>query len=250
MPQLRTGVLIAALALACTGGAALGAAGDPAAPAARPAPSGNVARGEEGPVWATLTPAQQTTLAPLRTQWSTLDASRKAKWLVVASRFPSMPVAERDRVQARMTEWARMSPSERGRARQNFQELRNLPAGDRQALWDAYRALPEDQRRALAQRSMPAASAADARVPGKRNVVNTAAQMQGKAVSPTVVQAKPGATTTLVTRRPAPPVHHQPGLPKIAATEGFVNPSTLLPSRGPQGAAAVPVSASSPDPGL
>jgi len=34
-----------------------------------------------------------------------------------------------------------------------------------------------------------------------------------------------------------PPAHHQPGMPKIAATEGFVDRSTLLPQRGPQGAA-------------
>ena len=65
-----------------------------------------------------------------------------------------------------------------------------------------------------------------------------------KPVSPTVVQAKPGASTTLVSKTPAPPLHHQAGLPKIAATDGFVNPSTLLPSRGPQGAAAIAAPAS------
>jgi hypothetical protein len=55
------------------------------------------------------------------------------------------------------------------------------------------------------------------------------------------VQAGPGATTTLVTRRPTPPAHQQTGLPKIAATPEFVNKSTLLPQRGPQGAAVRPV---------
>lgn len=58
-------------------------------------------------------------------------------------------------------------------------------------------------------------------------------------VAPTMVQATPGATTTLVTRPPAPPPHQQTGLPKIAATPGFVDSKTLLPKRGPQGAAAV-----------
>ena len=57
------------------------------------------------------------------------------------------------------------------------------------------------------------------------------------AVAPTVVQAAPGATTTLVTRQASPPVHQQTGMPKIAATPGFVDRSTLLPKRGPQGAA-------------
>jgi hypothetical protein len=34
-------------------------------------------------------------------------------------------------------------------------------------------------------------------------------------------------------------------MPKIAATPGFVNKSTLLPQRGPQGAAARPAPAAS-----
>src|SRR4029453_3048865 len=45
-------------------------------------------------------------------------------------------------------------------------------------------------------------------------------------------------STTLMSRRPTPPAHQQTGLPKIAATPGFVDRSTLLPQRGPQGAAA------------
>ena len=31
-------------------------------------------------------------------------------------------------------------------------------------------------------------------------------------------------------------------MPKIVASEGFVNPNTLLPERGPQGAAVRPAS--------
>jgi hypothetical protein len=59
------------------------------------------------------------------------------------------------------------------------------------------------------------------------------------------VQAPTGATTSLVTRQPAPPAHQQTGLPKIAATPTFVDRTTLLPQRGPQGA-AMRTSASSP----
>jgi hypothetical protein len=57
------------------------------------------------------------------------------------------------------------------------------------------------------------------------------------AIAPVVVQATPGATTTTMSVRAVPPAHNQPGLPKIAATPGFVDPATLLPQRGPQGAA-------------
>ena len=61
-----------------------------------------------------------------------------------------------------------------------------------------------------------------------------------KPVGPTVVQAKPGATTTLMTTSAEPPAHHRPGQPKIAALPGQVDPSTLLPQSGPQAAASSP----------
>lgn len=206
-----------------------------------------------GPAWHELQPAQQVALAPLKQHWSGIDANRKSKWLAVAQRFASMPAAERQRVQTRMAEWAAMSPAERGRARQNFQELRTLRADDRQALWDAYRALPAEQKRELAQRAKPASRPAEppaaASATAKRVVPVNPVQVTVKPVTPTVVQAKPGVSTTLVTKAPSPPAHHQPGLPKIAATAGFVNPTTLLPSRGPQGAAALgPATARAPAP--
>jgi hypothetical protein len=123
--------------------------------------------------------AHQAALAPLKQHWAGIDAVRKAKWLVVAQRFPAMPQPERQRVQARMAEWAAMTPSERGRARQNFQELRKLPHEDRQALWEAYRALPDEQKRALAQRTRPVAKATEpaSAASGKRAVaVNPASR--------------------------------------------------------------------------
>ena len=54
------------------------------------------------------------------------------------------------------------------------------------------------------------------------------------------MQAKPGATTTPLSARPSPPLHQQAGLPKVAATPGFVDSKTLLPQRGAQGAATEP----------
>lgn len=213
--------------------------------AAAPAPKPKAAPG--GPAWNSLSPAQQAALAPLQRDWPTIDANRKAKWIDVAARFPRMPADERARIQARMTEWARLTPAERGRARLQFQEARQFPAEDRQARWEAYRALPEEKRAELARQSakspQKAAPAAEPRAAtaagGKRNVVAPTPQASAlsKPVSPTSVQGKPGATTTLVSQQPRMPVHQQAGLPKIAATEGFVDPKTLLPRRGPQGAA-------------
>lgn len=244
---------------------------------------------QEGPAWAELPPAQQVALAPLRAHWRGLDADRKKKWLAVAQRFPGLPPQEQQRVQARMTQWAAMSPGERGHARQSYQELRNLPAADRQALWEAYRALPPEERQALARRGAPSApaAAADSKAPPQARRATpapTAARATGpvtappaagrpprpsfgaapkgderkravpvnpqplavRPVTPTAIQVKPGATTTLMNKSPSPPLHNQPGLPKITATPGFVDPDTLLPNRGPQGAATIRVAPQAP----
>lgn len=214
---------------------------------------------EAGQPWAALTVSQQQALAPLKAEWSSIDALRKQKWLDVAARMPGMPAADRDRIQQRMTEWVRMSPAERGRARVQFQEARRLPAEQRQERWQAYQALPSDQRQALmatasqnaakkptatdkaGRPATPAASRSVAAAPeAKRNIVPVAPAVAApKSVAPTVVQSRPGATTSLVTTRPTPPLHHQAGLPKVNASAGFVDPETLLPRRGPQGAAAL-----------
>lgn len=195
-----------------------------------------------GPAWSELSLAQQAALSPLKGSWNGIDASRKTKWIIVAQRFDTLSNEDRQRVQARMAAWAAMTPAERGQARQNFQDLRNLPAADRQALWDAYRTLPPEQQREWARQPQQAATRkADATAaPESRRIVPVnPPPVPAKPVSPTVVQVKPGATTNLVTRRPSPPPHNQPGLPRIAATPGFVQPNTLLPSRGPQGAAVM-----------
>lgn len=198
---------------------------------------------DQAPTWASLSAQQKSVLAPLQRDWATIDTERKQKWLEVSRRFPSLPESERQRIQQRMTEWARMSPTERGRARLQFQQARDISPADRQARWEEYKSLPDDQRQALAQRARPASAPVPRRstdASAKRNIVPPAQQAQVKPVAPTVVQAKPGATTTLMTQKDPPPSHQQPGLPKIAATQDFVDPQTLLPRRGPQGATVAP----------
>lgn len=201
------------------------------------------------PTWASLSPQQQQVLTPLRRDWATIEPDRKQKWIEVARRFPALPAAERQRVQERMAEWARMTPAERGRARLQFQQSRQIPAEDRQARWEAYKALPDEEREELARRAKPASAPqaapkkpADARgteTAAKRNVLTPSGPAPLRPVAPTVVQAKPGATTTLITQKGNAPLHQQAGRPKIAATQPFVDPQTLLPRRGPQGAAVV-----------
>lgn len=195
--------------------------------------------------WAALSGAQKQALAPLERDWPTIDSQRRAKWLEVAARYPSLSPDERTRLQERMSAWARLTPAERSRARLQFQATRQLPKDERQAQWEAYQALPAEQKQALAQKAKPSPRAvgpvATAPAPGeaaKRNLVQPTAAPQARAVSPTVQRAGPGATTRpMSSKAPLPPAHHQAGLPKIAATPNFVDPATLLPKRGPQGAA-------------
>jgi len=202
----------------------------------------------EPAAWESLTPEQRQALAPLQRDWSSLDASRQSKWLEVAARFPRMSADDQRRLQERMTQWTRLTPAERERARLQFQDTRQLPADEKRARWEAYQALTEEQRKALAQRAEKPAKGGSRTEDGarggttgdgtaKNNVVEPRQVPPARSVAPSVVTARPGATTTTVTTPAAPPLHHQPGLPKIAATPGFVDPATLLPQRGPQGAA-------------
>ena len=216
---------------------------------------------EEGVRWQDVSAAHRVVLKPLENNWSGIGASAKQKWVEVATRFPTLPADEQSRIQARMSEWAQLSPAERGRARLNFQEAKQVSPQDRKAQWDAYQALTDDQKRQLAARAAPRDAARPSGTPAFRPVPSDLAQHDSpsaksnlvpnpahaqppRQVAPTVVQAQPGATTSLITKRPTPPAHQQTGLPKIAATPEFVDRATLLPQRGPQGAATRSAAAS------
>ena len=219
---------------------------------------------EQGPRFADLSAEQRTALKPLEKDWAGIGSEGKRKWLDIAGRFGTLPPDERTRIQTRMSEWSRMSPEQRGRVRLQFQEATQAAPRNRQAQWEAYQALPAEQKRQLASQAASAplsagTKSADARsradrgpkstkdaVQTKSNIVpNPAFASPPRTVAPTVVQAQPGATTNLITKRTAPPAHQQTGMPKIAASPEFVDASTLLPQRGPQGAATRSAAAAS-----
>jgi hypothetical protein len=196
--------------------------------------------------WTRLTPVQQQALDPLQSDWASLSADRQAKWLEVAARFPTMSSSERQRLHAHMVEWVHMTPQQRRTARLQFQEARRVSTEDRQAAWKAYQALPETERQRLAeQRARPAPRPAavlpaSAQTPkAKSNVVQSSPAGPKRAAAAALQQSRSGATTSPMNQTPQPPNTIQHGLPKIAATAGFVDPATLLPRRGPQGAAVV-----------
>lgn len=258
LPPLLLGWLLAALGAVPAGALAQPAAVKPAASAAL-ADAG-------GPAWRALTAPQRQNLAPLERDWPGLSAASKAKWLEVSSRFTTMPADERQRVQARMAEWARLTPAERGQARRSFQEKKALTSEQKQQRWEAYQALPDDHRRALAAKAQPvderkrstaapaassgaAASAApadDALAKRSATPTSTPSRPLVKPVSPLIVQARPGATTTLINNPAVPPAHQLPGQPKIAAKPSQVDNKTLLPKSGPQASASAASTAVKP----
>lgn len=222
--------------------------------------------------WRELTPEQKKVLQPLERHWTTMDDTGRDKWINVANRFNKLSPAEQQRVQERMTQWAKLPPQERGEARLRFQQTRQLTADERQQKWAAYQALPAEDRQDLAhqakRKAKPVFLADNMMGPResrqafankrnsalpvsdkKSNVVPNALSATAPAqtvVRPTMVKAGAGATTSLVSQRPTPPLHQHTGLTKIAATKGFVDPVTLLPKKGAQSAAmaSLPAAAS------
>lgn len=196
--------------------------------------------------WKSLRPSQQSVLSPLKSDWNSLDASQRQKWLELAARYPSMSDDQQQRMQRRMSEWARMTPSQRGQARINFQQARTIPAPDRQAQWEAYQALPAERKQALAQRQAAPATPPQNTPAGqlrrapldalaaKANTVTPAPTPAPRAVGPSLVQAGPGATTRLITQAPPAvrPAASTPR-PKIEVGPQAVDRTTLLPKPKP-----------------
>ena len=79
---------------------------------------------EQGVRWQDLQPGQRAALKPLERDWAGSSATQKQKWLEIAARFPNLPADEKSRIQARMAEWARLTPEQRGQARVNFQQAK------------------------------------------------------------------------------------------------------------------------------
>ncbi|MFT3804618.1 MAG: DUF3106 domain-containing protein [Burkholderiaceae bacterium] len=102
-----------------------------------------------GPIWSTLTRAQQELLAPFETQWNAWSAVEKRAWVVVADRYPTMSQAKQDALRTRIREWADLTPEQRRMARLNYRIVRNLPKETRDEEVRRYQALTPEERDAL-----------------------------------------------------------------------------------------------------
>jgi hypothetical protein len=177
-----------------------------------------------GRSWKSLSPQQQAALAPLKQEWENIEAARRSKWIEVADKLPGMPADQQQRVRNRMAEWAKLTPKERGQARLHYKEAQRVPPDERKAKWEAYKALPAEQQRKLAERA-PAASAPMAKPVGKRSELPPARQGMTK-VSPT--QHTPSAPHGLV----KPPRNAPPSAPKASQPTMQKPPVAATPPTG------------------
>lgn len=200
--------------------------------------------------WSGLTPKQQALLAPLERDWADIADSQRSKWLSATPTLATMSGEEIKRVHDRMRDWTRLSASERVNARIGFQVTRQLTAEQRQARWEAYQALPAEERQALADKAR-ARSQAQAKASGtthkpmaatpKSNIVPAKPKLVTPVpVAGSLIQAKPGATTVLITRGFVLPSHHTAGEAKVVADPALVDPKTLLPRKAPPASAPRP----------
>jgi hypothetical protein len=148
LTRMRALLQFCALAAVAVGAPLTGLAQATPAKSAQTAPA-NVSK----PAWVELSPAHKTALAPLSGTWESLPADQKAKWVQIAGQFPSMKAEEQARAQARMRDWAALTPEQRAQARENFQKAKSVPKDAKQAQWEQYQALPEDRKKAIAEKA-------------------------------------------------------------------------------------------------
>ncbi|MBS0426594.1 MAG: DUF3106 domain-containing protein [Proteobacteria bacterium] len=196
------------------------------------------------PVWTDLTAAQQAALRPLAQHWNGLSEAHKRKWLVLSRNYNKLSADEQVTLHGRMAEWASLSARDRARARLNFAEVKRLaPADERKAMWEAYQALSEEERRKLAASAaaVPTTAALPLRPVPERKLapVPDSALGQGHG-GPRIQLAPPRPQAPLLA--PVPP-SAEAMYPPPAAT-----PAAAAAVPAPAPAAAAPTAASDPAP--
>ena len=179
-----------------------------ASAAARPASAASATRAAKtaprltSPQWTELTPPQQQALAPLAGVWPTISEAQKRKWLAMSQSYRRLAAPEQGKLHERMTDWVMLSPQQRTQARLNFAETKQLSPDDKKAKWEAYQALPPEEKRKLA-----AGAASAAKPPG---------------TAPAVKPVPAHKMTTLHGVGDGKP-------PRIAAAPNQIDQNTLLP---------------------
>jgi len=100
--------------------------------------------------WLTLTPPQRQALQPLATSWPHLTEVHKKKWIVLSANFDTLTPEAKERLHARMAQWAALTPTQRALARLNYTQTQRVTVEDKAERWEVYQSLTAEQKQALA----------------------------------------------------------------------------------------------------
>jgi hypothetical protein len=176
---------------------------------------------ETGPGWETLTTPQKLALYPLAERWALISEAQKRRWLALAANFSALPEEEQAKFHDRMTDWASLSAQQRNQARLNYAVTNRLARDDKRAQWEAYQALSDEEKRALAARAAPKPKGAATAL---------------RPVSPKKLAQVPAATQANPSRPNAPkiPPVLDHSAPRVAApVTPTAPPATGVPSQNP-----------------
>ncbi|MDP1956350.1 MAG: DUF3106 domain-containing protein [Polaromonas sp.] len=220
-PYAQRGLVIWLAALGLSGALAVTAAAqtpptDPALAPRATAPAGKTPMTPSvgGPGWTELSVAERDILQPLASSWNALTPGHKSKWRQMAKSYPSLPTEEQVKMQGRMKEWVTLSPQQRNQARLNFAKTKELSkeltAEEKQAKWQAYQALSDEEKRKLAAKAPPKPAGAAATVkpvaPQKLATVPSLADKPKVKPAPKMAESQPApAGTSPVTAPDATP---------------------------------------------
>lgn len=155
---------------------------------AKPAPAAK-------PLWRDLSPEQQQALSPLASDWDSLEAARKKKWIELTRHYSSLTPDQQSRMHERMREWARLSPEERRVARESYSRVKKLEPEQKNAQWETYQQLPDAQKNKLAEEALAR----------KRVTALPPAQDSGKLVPPSKATLKQSQTQPQPQQKPQKP---------------------------------------------
>jgi hypothetical protein len=125
-----------------------------------PATSASAKKPESSPTWQSLNANQKAALAPLHKLWPEISEAQKRKWLALSVNFSDRSDEEQEKMQARMKEWAKLTPKQRALARLNFAEVQQVTLDERKTKWEAYQSLSRDERHELTKGHPPAPNSA------------------------------------------------------------------------------------------
>ena len=77
--------------------------------------------------WGSLSSEERRILAPVEGEWERMPGYQQQRLISSARRYPSFQPIQKERFDARIRDWAAMTPEQRRAARETFQGLRRLP---------------------------------------------------------------------------------------------------------------------------